>query len=508
MKLSSNERKQLLKVIIDSYPDITDLEILLRLELEENLDNIAGGNNNTQKIFKLIEWAETTGKLKDLLNAISKVRTDNIELQESIKSLTNNYSEDNKINLEDHQDDQKSRKKNKLALFIKSCCFGIVIIVTGFMGYRFFQPELNCNDRQLQKQDDSIKIIISNFNGNISPRLEKYLYQKLNEQLTSKSSKILVCQTLNTQQKITDGSEARKLGKQLISEKNRDLVLIIWLDEITLTGGIEFINDKPEIPLSFDLDAENRNILDSEFYEKVYLFTSYGLSKIFYYQLNNSSQSQSILQNALNNTINCDPKKSNKIANNKQIANLYFELGLSYEDKEFQNFSQALRGYECGLSFDKNANKISFQIASVYERLGNKLKAKVIYEELTKSNNVHNDIKSSAYAQIGVLFALEKKCSEAERELNNSVNYSLYIGLESRAYTRFFDCQKFQDAIEDLVKLCQGIDKNECKDILTSYHDRLFKLEKNQQKYVVERLEKLSQSQPRWQSIINPILEK
>lgn len=98
MKLAANDRQNLLTIILDSYPDIAEIAMLINLELGENLDNIAGGSNNKQKVFNLIKWAETRGKLIDLLQAISKDRPDNVELQESIKVLINQYYENNKIN--------------------------------------------------------------------------------------------------------------------------------------------------------------------------------------------------------------------------------------------------------------------------------------------------------------------------------------------------------------------------------------------------------------------------
>ncbi len=74
MKLSKDDFKNLLAKILESYPDITDLEMLVRLELEENLDTIAGGNNNKQKVFKLIEWVESSQKLQSLLKALANDR--------------------------------------------------------------------------------------------------------------------------------------------------------------------------------------------------------------------------------------------------------------------------------------------------------------------------------------------------------------------------------------------------------------------------------------------------
>lgn len=510
MKLLPNDRKKLLTIILESYPDIAEIEILIRLELGENLDDIVGGSNNKQKIFKLIEWAETRGTLIDLLNAISKDRPDNVELQETIKNLLEKSSQDNKINLEHHQDNQK---KNKFFSFIK-LFLGILIIPIGIMSYQIYQqPRLSCNDTELQKQDDSIKIIISNFNGTNSQKLENRLYQKFDNQLTSKASKIIVCLTTNTKQKIKNNLEARELGKQLLPEndKQRDLALIIWLDESTLTGGIEFINDDMEdIPLSYDLDAENnrRNILDDEFYEKVYLFTSLGLSKVFYYEVHNSLQSQKILEKAINNSINCTKENSNKILKNQDIANLYLELGLSYEDPKFQNFKQALKSYECALLFDNKDTEIIFQMATVYEGLKNISKAKSIYTQIIAMNPVSSEIKSKSLTNRGSLLAEEKQCLKAEEDFKNAIDLDLSNGLQARAYSRFFHCQKFADAIADLEQLCSQISSNKCQNILkNSYKIQLSTLKKSQQEDIRQELEELAQSQPKWKQIISFILK-
>jgi tetratricopeptide (TPR) repeat protein len=515
MKLSGVEYQKLVESIVQAYPTKNDLAQIVMYSLEENIDAIVNSETTTQSIvFNLINWAETRGKLKNLLEIISQERPDNLELQNTIKNLLEKYSQDNKINSEHHQDNQK---KNKFFSFIK-LFLGILIIPIGIMSYQISQqPRLSCNDTELQKQDDSIKIIISNFNGTNSQKLENRLYQKFYDQLRSKASKIIVCLTTNTKQKIKNNLEARELGKQLLpkNDKQRDLALIIWLDESTLTGGIEFINDDMEdIPLSYDLDPENntRNILNEEFYKKVYLFTSLGLSKVFYYKLNNSSQSQYILQNALDTLdqtldINCNGEKLNKIAKNNEIANVYFNLGLFYEDEKSLNIKLALQYYECGLKIYNNAN-IHFQLASIYNKEGDKLKAKRIYTELTKSGNVSNDIKSLSFAEIGILFAKENKCSQAEQEFSKSINLDSNNGRELRAYTRLFDCQNFEGAIEDLEKLCPEpqIDKDECKEILRSYYRQLLQLEKSRQLHIVENIKKLRQSQPQRKQIINQIV--
>ena len=87
MKLSKDEKKQLFKIILDSYPDIADLKMLIEFELDETLDNIVAGDKNKQIVFNLIKWAESTGKLENLLEAISQDLPDNLALQEIIKQL-------------------------------------------------------------------------------------------------------------------------------------------------------------------------------------------------------------------------------------------------------------------------------------------------------------------------------------------------------------------------------------------------------------------------------------
>ncbi len=83
IKLSGDERKELLNAILDAYPDIVDLEMMVSMNLNENLNAITGGNNNTHIVFKLIEWAETKGCIKRLIEALYEDRTGN----EKIKTI-------------------------------------------------------------------------------------------------------------------------------------------------------------------------------------------------------------------------------------------------------------------------------------------------------------------------------------------------------------------------------------------------------------------------------------
>ncbi|NET84564.1 MAG: GUN4 domain-containing protein, partial [Moorea sp. SIO1F2] len=69
-ELSGSEREELQKAILDAYPDIGDLEMVVSFKFNKNLTAIAGGNNDAQIIFKLIRWAEAHGDIKTLIDGL------------------------------------------------------------------------------------------------------------------------------------------------------------------------------------------------------------------------------------------------------------------------------------------------------------------------------------------------------------------------------------------------------------------------------------------------------
>ena len=81
LQLSGQQSKQLRKAILSAYPEPGGLEILVGDELDENLAAIAGGSNYTQKVFKLIQWAEAKGRLDDLVVALYEDTPDNPDLK-------------------------------------------------------------------------------------------------------------------------------------------------------------------------------------------------------------------------------------------------------------------------------------------------------------------------------------------------------------------------------------------------------------------------------------------
>ncbi|MFM6025637.1 MAG: effector-associated domain EAD1-containing protein, partial [Dolichospermum sp.] len=220
---SGVEYQKLVKSIVQAYPTKDDLAQIVMYSLEENIDAIVNSETTTQSIvFNLITWAETRGKLKNLLEILSQERPDNVELQNTIKNLLVKYSQDNRTISPNHQSDQHN---NNLSLVIKSCCLGIGIIIIGFIGYNIFVepkvPKLLCDNKQLQEKSDSIKIIIADFEGNPDPNLKTSLKEILKTQIPSD---VTICKF---NQKVKDSSEANQLGKKLFP-KDPNSVLVIW----------------------------------------------------------------------------------------------------------------------------------------------------------------------------------------------------------------------------------------------------------------------------------------
>lgn len=108
MKLSGEDFQKLLTAILNCYPDLTDLRMLVRFELDETFDEIAGGDNNKQKIFNLIEWAESratesTDKLNLLIKALLQDRPQEQIFQELNNKLNPSVFNSMELSVDDSQ---------------------------------------------------------------------------------------------------------------------------------------------------------------------------------------------------------------------------------------------------------------------------------------------------------------------------------------------------------------------------------------------------------------------
>lgn len=67
MTLTGAQIAQLLDALLAAYPRRDDLRLMVRVELGENLDAIAGGDTLRAVAFSLIEWAQRTGRVAELI---------------------------------------------------------------------------------------------------------------------------------------------------------------------------------------------------------------------------------------------------------------------------------------------------------------------------------------------------------------------------------------------------------------------------------------------------------
>ena len=85
MNLSREERKEFHKALIDAFPEYTDLKMMVDLEFDLNLEEIAGKDKLKSVIFGLIKWAESKGKLEDLIRGAYEENPGNTKLKEFIQ---------------------------------------------------------------------------------------------------------------------------------------------------------------------------------------------------------------------------------------------------------------------------------------------------------------------------------------------------------------------------------------------------------------------------------------
>lgn len=81
MKLTSRQLNQLHQALLHSF-DRDALRMMVRLQLDENLEAIAGNDDLATVLFDLITWAERTNRVGDLVNGALASNPNNPELQQ------------------------------------------------------------------------------------------------------------------------------------------------------------------------------------------------------------------------------------------------------------------------------------------------------------------------------------------------------------------------------------------------------------------------------------------
>ena len=81
MTLAGAQIAQLLDALLAAYPRRDDLRMMVRVEVGENLDAIAGGDTLRAVAFSLIEWAQRTGRVEELIAGARRGNPGNAALQ-------------------------------------------------------------------------------------------------------------------------------------------------------------------------------------------------------------------------------------------------------------------------------------------------------------------------------------------------------------------------------------------------------------------------------------------
>ena len=85
--LTGSQKQKLIDAILSAYPTKNKLKMMVSFGLEENLDSIVGGENMSEVVFNLIQWAIEQGRLRKLVEAARQNNSGNIKLQNISKDM-------------------------------------------------------------------------------------------------------------------------------------------------------------------------------------------------------------------------------------------------------------------------------------------------------------------------------------------------------------------------------------------------------------------------------------
>ena len=89
-RLSGRQLRELRDALLDAYTSQASLRQMVRFELDENLETIAGGGDLAEQTFNLIDWAERTGRLLELVEKAHHFNPGNARLRAFAASLAGN----------------------------------------------------------------------------------------------------------------------------------------------------------------------------------------------------------------------------------------------------------------------------------------------------------------------------------------------------------------------------------------------------------------------------------
>ncbi len=81
MKLTKQEYKELQNALLSAFRHQDMLKQMVKFQLDQTLEDIIGGEDNSTRIFNLIQWAESYGKLRELITGAYEENPNNPELK-------------------------------------------------------------------------------------------------------------------------------------------------------------------------------------------------------------------------------------------------------------------------------------------------------------------------------------------------------------------------------------------------------------------------------------------
>ena len=87
MALSGSQLKEIQQALLSAYPTKEHLAIMVRFELDKELDTITGGNDLTVITFTLIRHAESNGYIRELVNGAYVSNEGNQKLKELVSVI-------------------------------------------------------------------------------------------------------------------------------------------------------------------------------------------------------------------------------------------------------------------------------------------------------------------------------------------------------------------------------------------------------------------------------------
>ena len=80
--LSGQQIAQIQEALLSGFRSRDELAMMVQLELNENLAAIAGGENLRVVVFKLVMWAESEGRTRDVIRGAQNQKGGNPEIQQ------------------------------------------------------------------------------------------------------------------------------------------------------------------------------------------------------------------------------------------------------------------------------------------------------------------------------------------------------------------------------------------------------------------------------------------